>query len=207
MACGARRGQSAGGASGNPEIGAALSAGRAECCADSNGSAGCGALRCLQTRRSDAVWRCRASGPHARWIARRGRGACFILWALAEELRALWRIKQGLAAGRPLTALTREARVWGAREKLIGPAAQRVSMAALHAALTFAARLDRQLKGLPQPFRGEPRGAMPQMDPWRGLFELAMRISAPEKSMKNTNERIFQRDCSSASASLRSARR
>ncbi|CCD28910.1 DNA polymerase III, delta subunit [Candidatus Glomeribacter gigasporarum BEG34] len=139
----------------------------------------------------------------------RGEGAApvFILWALAEELRALWRIKQGLAAGRPLTALTREARVWGAREKLIGPAAQRVSMAALHAALTFAARLDRQLKGLPQPFRGEPRGAMPQMDPWRGLFELAMRISAPEKSMKNTNERIFQRDCSSASASLRSARR
>src|SRR5260363_122279 len=61
----------------------------------------------------------------------RGEGAApvFILWALAEELRALWRIKQGLAAGRPLTALTREARVWGAREKLIGPAAQRVSMA------------------------------------------------------------------------------
>ncbi len=111
----------------------------------------------------------------------RGEGAApvFILWVLVEELRTLWRIKQGLAAGRPLTALVREARVWGARERLIGPAAQRVSIAALGAALAFAARLDRQIKGLTQPFRGEPRGAMPQMEPWRGLFELAMRIAGP----------------------------
>ncbi len=108
-----------------------------------------------------------------------GAAPVFILWVLVEELRTLWRIKQGLAAGRPLTALVREARIWGAREKLIGPAVERLSMAALNAALAFAARLDRQLKGLTHPLRGEPRDAMPQMDPWRGLFELALRIAAP----------------------------
>lgn len=111
----------------------------------------------------------------------RGEGAApvFILWVLVEELRVLWRIKQGLAAGQPLAALMREARVWGAREKLIGPAVARLSIAVLEAALAFAARLDRQLKGLTQSFRGEARDMMPQIDPWGGLFELAMRIAAP----------------------------
>src|SRR5260364_23751 len=100
-------------------MGAAGCAGRAERGADSSGGAGSGGLGLLyppcelsveqiQTAVLDVarydvfkLGEAMLSGDVAR-LARmldglRGEGAApvFILWALAEELRALWRIKQG----------------------------------------------------------------------------------------------------------------
>jgi DNA polymerase-3 subunit delta len=76
-----------------------------------------------------------------------GESPVFILWALTEELRALARIQQGLAGGRPLEQLLRENRVWGARQALVRSAARRHPHAALERALVHAARIDRASKG------------------------------------------------------------
>ena len=72
-----------------------------------------------------------------------------ILWILADEIRAIAMVKEGLAMGRPLPDLCRENRVWGEpRQTLVGRAAQRLSRPALHAALSRAARIDRVVKGV-----------------------------------------------------------
>jgi DNA polymerase III subunit delta len=108
-----------------------------------------------------------------------GEAAVLVLWALVEEVRTLLRIKRGVAAGKPLATLMRENRVWGPRERLIGPALSRVTEAALERALSLAAKLDRQVKGLSG---GSGRGAnpadkAPPPDPWDGMFELAMAVA------------------------------
>jgi DNA polymerase-3 subunit delta len=96
-------------------------------------------------------------------------------------LRTLLRIKRGVAAGKPLAMLVRENRVWGPRERLIGPALSRVTEAALEKALALAARLDRQVKGLSGGTPGNHRNDPPP-DPWDGLFELAMVVASPRTS-------------------------
>jgi DNA polymerase III subunit delta len=109
-----------------------------------------------------------------------GEASVLVLWAVVEEIRTLLRIKRGVAAGKPLAMLLRENRVWGPRERLIGPALARLTDAALERALTLAARLDRQVKGLSAQARGEWRNALPP-DAWDGLFELAMTVAAPAR--------------------------
>jgi DNA polymerase III subunit delta len=101
-----------------------------------------------------------------------------VLWAVVEEIRTLLRIKRGVGAGKPLAMLLRENRVWGPRERLIGPALSRLSEATLERGLALAARLDRQVKGLSGQARGDWRNALPP-DAWDGLFELAMMVAAP----------------------------
>ncbi|CCD37032.1 DNA polymerase III delta subunit [Candidatus Paraburkholderia kirkii UZHbot1] len=104
-----------------------------------------------------------------------GEAAVLVLWALVEEVRTLLRIKRGVSAGKPLATLLRENRVWGPRERLIGPALSRVSDEALERALSLTARLDRQVKGL-SGSTGK-RGSEPPPDPWAGMFELAMAVA------------------------------
>jgi DNA polymerase-3 subunit delta len=108
-----------------------------------------------------------------------GEAAVLVLWAVVEEVRTLLRIKRGVAAGKPLAMLVRENRVWGPRERLIGPALSRVTEGALEKALALAARLDRQVKGLSGGTPGNHRNDPPP-DPWDGLFELAMTVAAPK---------------------------
>ncbi len=107
-----------------------------------------------------------------------GEALVLVLWAVVEELRTLLRIKRGVAAGKPLAVLVRENRVWGPRERLIGPALARVSERVLEQALAFAARLDRQVKGLSG---AAPHGRdAPPPDPWDGLFQLAMTVAGAQ---------------------------
>ncbi|CAB3763744.1 DNA polymerase III subunit delta [Paraburkholderia humisilvae] len=115
-----------------------------------------------------------------------GEAAVLVLWAVVEEIRTLLRIKRGVAAGKPLAMLTRENRVWGPRERLIGPALSRVTESALEKALGLAARLDRQVKGLSGSTPGN-RAGDPPPDPWAGLFELAMTVAAPARADKATH--------------------
>ncbi|QGZ53771.1 DNA polymerase III subunit delta [Paraburkholderia acidiphila] len=107
-----------------------------------------------------------------------GEASVLVLWAVVEEIRTLLRIKRGVAAGKPLAMLLRENRVWGPRERLIGPALSRLSEATLERGLALAARLDRQVKGLSGQSRGDWRNALPP-DAWDGLFELAMTVASP----------------------------
>jgi len=112
-----------------------------------------------------------------------GEAAVLALWAVVEEIRVLLRMKRGVAAGKPVAVLLRENRVWGPRERLVGPALARLDEATLERGLAFAARLDRQVKGLTGGLPGRRRGhaGEPPANPWDGLFELAMMVAAPAR--------------------------
>ena len=95
-----------------------------------------------------------------------GEAAPRILWILAEEIRAISRVRRGLAAGRPLAEVCRENRVWGdARQTLVGRAARKLDAAFIAGALSQAAAIDRIIKGV-------ARG-----DAWDEILELGLRFT------------------------------
>jgi len=77
-----------------------------------------------------------------------GEALPLVLWALAEECRALLKIKIGMQDGRPLAVLFKEQRIWGGRERLMEPALRRLSVKTLQSALMNAAQIDKLIKGL-----------------------------------------------------------
>ena len=98
-----------------------------------------------------------------------GEAPTYVLWQLAEELRALARIHAGLAAGRALEALFRENRVWRNKEALVRGALKRLPRAHLQAGLARTAAIDRSIKGLDR-FRG--RG-----NPWDEFLKLGLSLT------------------------------
>jgi DNA polymerase-3 subunit delta len=98
-----------------------------------------------------------------------GEAPPLVLWAIAEEIRTLLKLKLGTADGRPLAALLKEYRIWGPRERLMAPALPRVKLAVLEDALDRAAQVDRMIKGLrARHFAG---------DPWDALLQLALSVA------------------------------
>src|SRR5882672_4070601 len=96
-----------------------------------------------------------------------GKAPPRVLWLLSEEIRAVCRVQDGLSAGRSLTDVCREARVWGdARQAAVGKAAKKFSRAALLSALEHAAAVDRMIKGI---VKG---------DAWDELLQLGLRFAA-----------------------------
>ena len=67
---------------------------------------------------------------------------------MTEEVRALAQAKAGVAEGRPVDLVLKEARVWGARQPLFKKAMQRIGVDQAKAALRLAARIDRMVKGI-----------------------------------------------------------
>jgi len=110
------------------------------------------------------------AGDAARYVrmlyALEGEGVAppLVLWAIGEELRALWRVSSAVAAGKAMPLALREARVWGARADLLPRALRRVRAGDLEAALLHAAEVDRTIKGL-------ARG-----DVWGELLRLGLRL-------------------------------
>jgi DNA polymerase-3 subunit delta len=98
----------------------------------------------------------------------KGEGAAppLALWALAEEIRAIGKIVSGAAAGKPVQALVREARIRGAaHQSLMQASWQRYSMPQVTEALRHAAAIDRMIKGL-------AKG-----DVWDELLQLGLRFA------------------------------
>jgi DNA polymerase-3 subunit delta len=83
-------------------------------------------------------------------LMQEGEPPPLMLWAITEEIRALAAMRRGLDGGRPLDALLKEARVWGARQGPAKKALQRLSTATLAEALRHAERIDRLIKGIGQ---------------------------------------------------------
>jgi DNA polymerase-3 subunit delta len=99
-------------------------------------------------------------------LAGEGEAPPRVLWVMSDDVRAVARLQQGLAAGRNAADLFREHRVWGeARQRLVAAAARRMGRAALDAALAQAAAVDRTIKGL-------AKG-----DPWDELLQLGLRFA------------------------------
>ena len=80
-----------------------------------------------------------------------GEAAVLVHWTLAEDIRALKRVKDALAAGRPLPLALRENRVWGQRERLFERALPLLTDNALAALLEAAQTCDGIVKGLRHP--------------------------------------------------------
>lgn len=102
----------------------------------------------------------------------RGEGVAppLVLWAIAEEIRTIGRVLEGIGSGRTPPQLWRETRVWGnAHQQLMQQHCRRFTRDQVEAALLHAARADRMVKGL---IRG---------DVWDELLQLALRfaIGAP----------------------------
>lgn len=95
-----------------------------------------------------------------------GESAVLVHYTLAEDIRALKRVKDAMAAGRPLPLALREQRVWGVKEKLFERVLPRLDVATLDQLLHAAHKVDGIVKGLKAP--GWPP------DAWQALHKLAI---------------------------------
>jgi DNA polymerase-3 subunit delta len=71
-----------------------------------------------------------------------------VLWGIAEEIRALLRVRSGLDSGRSLDDLFKQAGVWGARQVAFRKAVQRITVAVARVALIDASEIDQLVKGI-----------------------------------------------------------
>ncbi|MDB5932803.1 MAG: polymerase subunit delta [Massilia sp.] len=98
-----------------------------------------------------------------------GEALPLVLWAVADEIRTMLKLKAAMAQGRPLGALLKENRIWGPKERLMEPALRRVSLATLERALQDAAQVDKMVKGLrAKAFAG---------DAWDAMLQLALKVA------------------------------
>ncbi|POZ61271.1 DNA polymerase III subunit delta [Chromobacterium alticapitis] len=95
-----------------------------------------------------------------------GEAPVLVLWSLAEDVRMLLKLRQGLKDGRQLRDMARELRLWGEKQKLAEPALRRIGPRKLMDALSECARIDRQIKGV------EPG------EPWQTMRALATKLAA-----------------------------
>jgi DNA polymerase-3 subunit delta len=99
-----------------------------------------------------------------------GEAAVLVHYALAEDIRALKRVKDAMAEGRPLPMALREQRIWGVREKLFERVLPRLTATRLAQLLQNAHQVDGIVKGL--------KVADWPTDPWQALQRLALRVSS-----------------------------
>ena len=99
-----------------------------------------------------------------------GEAAVLVHYTLAEDVRALKRVKDAIAEGRPMPMALREQRIWGVREKLFERVLPRISGARLAQLLQNAHQVDGIVKGL--------KVADWPTDPWQALQRLALRVAS-----------------------------
>ncbi|MDD0810815.1 DNA polymerase III subunit delta [Curvibacter sp. RS43] len=80
-----------------------------------------------------------------------GEAEVLVHYTLAEDIRALKRVKDAVADGRPLPMALREQRVWGPRERLFERVVPRVAQHELASLLQAAHAVDGIVKGLKRP--------------------------------------------------------
>ena len=98
-----------------------------------------------------------------------GEALPLVLWAMADEIRTLLKIRAGIDAGRSVTQLCTEHRVRGNKARLIEAAMRRLSLPLLEKALRDASQVDRLIKGLrARTFAG---------DAWDGMLQLGLMIA------------------------------
>ncbi len=97
-----------------------------------------------------------------------GEAEVLVHYTLAEDIRALKRVKDAMAQGRPLPMALRENRIWGNKERLFERVLPRLSSAALAELLQSAHLVDGIVKGLKQP--DWPASG------WQALHRLALQL-------------------------------
>ena len=97
-----------------------------------------------------------------------GEAAVLVHWTLTEDIRGLKRVKDAVAAGKPLPMALREARVWGAKERLFERVVPLLSEHTVAHLVEAAQVCDGLVKGLKHP-------DWPH-DPWDGLRRLVLMV-------------------------------
>lgn len=97
-----------------------------------------------------------------------GEAEVLVHYTLAEDIRALKRVKDAISRGSPLPMALREQRVWGNKERLFERVVPRLSAAMLTGFLQDAHQVDGVVKGLKRP--DWPTA------PWQALQLLALRL-------------------------------
>jgi DNA polymerase-3 subunit delta len=97
-----------------------------------------------------------------------GEAEVLVHYTLAEEIRALKRVKDAVASGKALPMALREQRIWGSRERLFERVLPRLSVGMLEKLLQSAHQVDGIVKGLKTP-------EWPA-DNWQALHRLSMRL-------------------------------
>ncbi len=97
-----------------------------------------------------------------------GEAAVLVHWTLAEDIRALKRIKDAMADGKPLPMALKEARVWGMKERLFERVLPALADHQLAHLVQAASVCDGVIKGLKHP-------EWPH-DPWRALKRLMLLV-------------------------------
>lgn len=97
-----------------------------------------------------------------------GEAAVLVHWTLAEDIRAIKRVKDAVVAGKPLPMALREARVWGAKERLFERVVPLLSDDVAAQWLEAAQVCDGLVKGLKHPDW--------PFDPWQGLKRLVLML-------------------------------
>jgi len=97
-----------------------------------------------------------------------GEAAVLVHWTLTEDIRALKRVKDAVAGGKPLPMALREGRVWGAKERLFERVVPMLTDHTVAHLLEAAQVCDGLVKGLKHP-------DWPQ-DPWDGLRRLVLML-------------------------------
>jgi DNA polymerase-3 subunit delta len=105
-----------------------------------------------------------------------GEALPLVLWAVADEIRTLLKIRAGIDSGKSLSQLCTDNRIRGNKVRLIERALTRLSSAALAKALQDAAQVDKMIKGLrAKNFAG---------DAWDGILQLGLAIAQGESKKK-----------------------
>jgi DNA polymerase III subunit delta len=99
-----------------------------------------------------------------------GEAEVLVHYTLAEDIRALKRVKDAMGQGRPLPMALRENRIWGAKERLFERVLPKLSASTLVELLQSAHVVDGIVKGLKQP--DWPTSG------WQALHRLALQLCA-----------------------------
>jgi DNA polymerase-3 subunit delta len=105
-----------------------------------------------------------------------GEAPVLVHWTLAEDIRALKRVKDATEQGKPLPMALREARVWGAKERLFERLVPLLSDHTLAHWIEAASICDGLVKGLKHPHW--------PLDTWDGLKRLALMVTQHTASPK-----------------------
>jgi DNA polymerase-3 subunit delta len=97
-----------------------------------------------------------------------GVSEVLVHYTLAEDIRALKRVKDAVSTGRPLPQVLREQRVWGQKERLFERVLPQLSPATLERLLQSAHQVDGIVKGMKLP--NWPT------DNWQALLRLALML-------------------------------
>jgi DNA polymerase-3 subunit delta len=97
-----------------------------------------------------------------------GEAAVLVHWSIAEDIRALKRVKDAVNSGKPLPMALRENRIWGVKERLFERAVPLLTDNALSALVDAAHTCDGLVKGLKH--KDWP------LEPWEGLRRLVLML-------------------------------